>query len=61
MPLIGVALGAPLGHAIGSLADYIAAVLIVGLGIYMLLIENEEEDRLLSLTSAGCSAPWRSV
>ena len=53
MPLIGVALGAPLGHAIGSLADYIAAVLIVGLGIYMLLIENEEEDRLLSLTQRG--------
>jgi manganese efflux pump family protein len=53
MPLIGVALGAPLGHAIGSVADYIAAVLIAALGIYMLLAENDEEDRLLSLTQRG--------
>jgi putative Mn2+ efflux pump MntP len=53
MPLIGVALGAPLGHAIGSVADYIAAGLIAALGIYMLLVENEEEDRLLSLTQRG--------
>jgi manganese efflux pump family protein len=53
MPLIGVALGAPLGHAIGSVADYIAALLIAGLGAYMLLIENDEQDRLLSLTQRG--------
>jgi putative Mn2+ efflux pump MntP len=53
MPLIGVALGAPLGHAIGSAADYIAAALIVALGIYMLLAENDQPDRLLSLTRGG--------
>jgi manganese efflux pump family protein len=53
MPLLGVALGAPLGHAIGSVADYIAAVLIAGLGVYMLLIENDEQDQLLSLTQRG--------
>jgi putative Mn2+ efflux pump MntP len=49
----GVALGAPLGHAIGSVADYIAAALIAGLGIYMLLIENDQQDRLLSLIRRG--------
>ena len=53
MPLIGVALGAPLGHAIGSVADYIAAPLIAVLGIYMLFIENDEQNRLLSLTQRG--------
>jgi manganese efflux pump family protein len=53
MPLLGVALGAPLGRAIGSVADYIAAALVAALGVYMLLAENDEEGRLLSLTQRG--------
>ncbi len=53
MPLIGVAFGAPLGRAIGSAADYIAAGLITALGIYMLVSEKRDEDRLLSLTQRG--------
>jgi putative Mn2+ efflux pump MntP len=53
MPLIGVALGVPLGRAIGSVADYFAAALIAALGIYMLLAENNEQDRALSLTQRG--------
>ena len=53
MPLIGVALGAPLGHAIGSVADYIAAGLIAALGVYMVLIDNNEQGQLLSLTQGG--------
>jgi manganese efflux pump family protein len=53
MPLVGVALGVPLGHAIGSVADYLAAALIAALGIYMLLAENDEQDRALSLTQRG--------
>ena len=53
MPLIGVALGAPLGHAIGSVADYLAATVIVALGLCVLLMEDAEEDRLLSLTQRG--------
>jgi putative Mn2+ efflux pump MntP len=53
MPLVGVALGAPLGRAIGGIADYVAAALIVSLGMYMLLVENDQEDRLLSLTQRG--------
>jgi putative Mn2+ efflux pump MntP len=53
MPLIGVALGAPLGNALGSAADYLAAALIVALGLYMLLVKDEEEDRLLTLTQRG--------
>ncbi|MGI8573665.1 MAG: manganese efflux pump MntP [Solirubrobacteraceae bacterium] len=57
MPLIGIALGAPLGHAIGGVADYFAAALIVALGIYMLIEHGEddehERDRLLSMTQRG--------
>jgi manganese efflux pump family protein len=53
MPLIGVALGAPLGRAIGNAADYIAAVLIAALGVVMLPLEKHEENRLLSLTRRG--------
>jgi putative Mn2+ efflux pump MntP len=53
MPLVGVTLGAPLGRAIGGVADYLAAALITALGVYMLLTEKDEADRLLSLTKRG--------
>jgi len=53
MPLIGVAAGAPLGRAIGSAADYLAAALIIALGFYTLLAREEEDDRLLALTRRG--------
>jgi putative Mn2+ efflux pump MntP len=54
MPLIGVALGAPLGHAIGSTADYVAAALLVALGIYMMREgEDDEPERLVAMTRRG--------
>jgi putative Mn2+ efflux pump MntP len=55
MPLLGVALGAPLGQAIGRSADYGAAGLIAALGVYMLFEhENESEsERLRSTTQRG--------
>jgi putative Mn2+ efflux pump MntP len=54
MPLIGIALGAPLGRAIGSTADYFAIALIAALGIYMLIAdEAENPDRLLSMSQQG--------
>src|SRR5262249_33928326 len=43
MPLVGVALGAPLGRALGSAAEYIASALLIVLGVYMLLA-NEDGD-----------------
>jgi manganese efflux pump family protein len=52
MPLIGVALGAPLGKAVGSAADYFAAGLLVALGTYMLVEDHDGED-LLSMTRGG--------
>ena len=43
MPLIGFALGAPLGRSIGSAADYLAAAILIAFGLYTLLgSENEE-------------------
>jgi putative Mn2+ efflux pump MntP len=45
MPLVGLALGAPLGRAIGSAADYIAFALLLALGAYMLVGDKGEEER----------------
>ncbi|MDQ6811986.1 MAG: manganese efflux pump MntP family protein [Actinomycetota bacterium] len=56
MPLIGVALGVPLGHAIGSVAEYVAVALLAALGAYMLLWGNGAEDepeRLLAMSERG--------
>ena len=33
MPLVGVALGAPIGNAAGAAADYLAAAVLIGLGV----------------------------
>jgi putative Mn2+ efflux pump MntP len=32
MPLIGLAVGAPLAHAVGAVADYLAAAVVIGVG-----------------------------
>jgi putative Mn2+ efflux pump MntP len=53
MPLIGLAAGVPLGRAVGSIADYAAAGLLIALGAYMLISKDDEQDRLLSLTQGG--------
>jgi putative Mn2+ efflux pump MntP len=54
MPLIGVALGAPLGQAVGAGAEYGAAALIAVLGVYLLVgAEHDDSERLLSLTRGG--------
>jgi putative Mn2+ efflux pump MntP len=51
MPLIGLALGAPLGNAIGSAADYIAIGILLAFGLYTLLgSEQDEQERLGRLT-----------
>jgi putative Mn2+ efflux pump MntP len=51
MPLIGPALGAPLGHAISATADYIAIGVLLAFGLYMLLgSEADEQVNLGRLT-----------
>lgn len=53
MPLIGVAAGAPLAHAVGPAADYVAAAAVIGVGCWMLLgNDDREEHRAERLVSA---------
>jgi putative Mn2+ efflux pump MntP len=49
MPLIGLALGAPAARLVGSAAEYIAAALLIGLGVWMLVSDRDDaEDRWFS-------------
>jgi len=53
MPIIGVAIGKPLASLIGSAADYVAAAVLLGVGLWMFFAEDDDEqeaDRLLSST-----------
>jgi putative Mn2+ efflux pump MntP len=53
MPLVGLALGAPLGHAIGGAAEYVAIGVLLAFGLYTWLgSEDREEERLLQLVEA---------
>jgi putative Mn2+ efflux pump MntP len=47
LPLVGLALGAPLGHAIGDAADYVAIAVLIALGLYTLLAPEHDEDETL--------------
>jgi putative Mn2+ efflux pump MntP len=47
MPLIGLALGAPLGRVIGGTADYIAIGVLLAFGLYTLLDADEREEQKL--------------
>lgn len=52
-PLLGLAIGAPLGTAIGEVADYIAAALLIAFGLFTLVRgEAAEAERASRLTSA---------
>lgn len=48
MPLVGLALGVPLGRAIGEAADYIAIAVLLSFGLYTLLAADEREERRLT-------------
>jgi putative Mn2+ efflux pump MntP len=51
MPVIGLALGAPLGEAVGGAADYLAIGVLLAFGLYTLLLsEQHEQERLGQLT-----------
>jgi putative Mn2+ efflux pump MntP len=55
MPLIGLVIGSVLARGIGRIADYVAAAAVIGIGIWMLRSDNEdEEDRAgRIMTSSG--------
>jgi manganese efflux pump family protein len=48
MPLIGLALGAPLGRAIGGAADFVAIGVLLSFGLYTLLGSERAEDQQLA-------------
>jgi manganese efflux pump family protein len=54
MPLIGVAIGAPIAHAVAGVADYLAAAALAAVGAWMLLSgdEDAEEERVRRLSQA---------
>jgi putative Mn2+ efflux pump MntP len=54
MPMVGLALGAPLARVVGGIADYLAAAALVGVGLWLLFAdEDAEEDRARRLLSAS--------
>ncbi len=59
MPLVGLALGASLGHTVGSVADYLSGGLLVVLGGYLWRANDEDDDEVAKarrLTSARGAA-----
>lgn len=57
MPIVGLALGAPLGRAIGSSADYVAIVVLIGFGLYTLLNDDDDEtEGFADLAERGARA-----
>jgi hypothetical protein len=45
MPLVGLALAAPLGRAIGSSADSLAIAVLIGFGLYTLVRSEADETQ----------------
>ena len=45
MPLIGLTLGSSLAHAIGDIADYLAAAAVIGVGAWMLTHGDEADEQ----------------
>jgi manganese efflux pump family protein len=43
MPLAGLALGVPLGHAIGAAAEYVAIAVLIAFGMYTLAGDDDDE------------------
>jgi manganese efflux pump family protein len=59
MPLVGLALGAPLAHLIGDSAEYVAAAALVAVGIWMLFFGDDEREEELAgrlLSTRGLAA-----
>jgi putative Mn2+ efflux pump MntP len=59
MPLVGLALGAPLGKAVGSAADYIAIGVLLAFGLYTLVARDDDEGRLIG--KFGSARGWSAV
>ncbi len=59
MPLVGLALGVPVGHAVGAAADYVAIVVLWAFGIYTLVDRGDGEDE--QLRELGRVTGWSAL
>jgi putative Mn2+ efflux pump MntP len=57
MPLVGLGLGAPLAHAIGDVAEYVAAGVLIAVGAWMLLGEDEEREEAKARSFSDARGP----
>jgi putative Mn2+ efflux pump MntP len=55
MPLVGLAVGAPLARLVGSAAEYVAAAVLVAVGGWMVFSDDDDEDEAAGrlLTARG--------
>ena len=53
MPLIGLAIGAPVALAMGSTADYIAGGVLVVVGLWMVFADENEDEANDRITGVG--------
>jgi putative Mn2+ efflux pump MntP len=53
MPLIGLGLGSVLAHGISVVAGYLAAVIVSGIGAWMLLSDEQDEEARASRITAS--------
>ena len=53
MPLVGVAIGAPLARVVGDVAGYLAIAVLIGLGLWMLLARGDDDERASRLLAAN--------
>jgi putative Mn2+ efflux pump MntP len=60
MPLIGLALGAPLARVIGGAADYVVGAALIGLGAWMLL-SGDEEGEVQAAGRLASASGWALV
>ena len=57
MPLVGLAVGVPLARAIGPVASYLAAAAVIGIGLWMLLHDDDDEaEKAVRLVTARGAA-----
>ena len=53
MPVVGLLIGRALGQLVGSSADYVAVAVLIGLGAWMLLHEDEVEAEQVAQLAYG--------
>jgi putative Mn2+ efflux pump MntP len=52
MPIVGLLLGTPLGHALGAAAEYIAIAVLIGLGLYLTIHDDDDSEGVRQLANA---------